>query len=358
VWGGGLREKQAFYDLCDRMGLLVWQEFPLACAFITRYPRSSDYLALVEAEVREIVRQVRHHPSVFLWCGGNEFSPGRNQLIVETMRHAVQAQDGTRPFLSVSPASGDSHNWRVWHRFRPPEDYQRDLAQFLSEFGLQAPPNVESLERFIPKEELWPPGPSWTYHRAQMDKLRHYAEPYQISKEVEGFVEASQRAQARGIQIAIEHARRRKYATSGFMVWQLNSPWPGIDWALVDYYRVPKLAYHRLKELANPALVSLEYGLRRYAPGDEWTAEVWAINDRPQALPRCHIEIGFGDRRELFEVDLRPDSAEVIGKVTWTLPAARGEWRIECQLVQGDQVLSTNHYDLNEYDGRRPWRLF
>ena len=139
------------------------------------------------------------------------------------------------------------------------------------------------------------------------------------------------------------------------MVWQLNSPWPGIDWALVDYYRVPKLAYHRLKELANPVLVSLEYALRRYAPGDEWTAEVWAINDRPQALPRCHIEIGLGDRRERFEVDLRPDSAEVIGQVTWTLPAARGDWRIACQLTQGDQVLSTNRYDLTEYDGRRPW---
>ena len=117
-------------------------------------------------------------------------------------------------------------------------------------------------------------------------------------------------------------------------------------------------SYHRLKELANPVLVSLEYALRRYAPGDEWTAAVWAINDWPRALPRCHIEIGFGGQRKIFEVDLRPDSAEVISQVTWRLPAARGDWRIACKLAQGDQVLSTNRYDLNEYDGRRPgWRM-
>ena len=360
VWGGGLREKKAFYDLCDRMGLLLWQEFPLACAFITRYPRSKDYLALVERETREIVRQVRNHPSVVLWCGGNEFDPKRNAPVVEAMRRAALEEDGTRQFQGVSPARGDSHNWSVWHRYRPPEDYQRDLAQFLSEFGLQSPPAVESLRRFIPQDELWPPGPSWKYHRAQMGKLQHYALPYQTSNvkrqtsdELEEFVEASQRAQARGIQVAVEHARRRKYATSGFAVWQLNSPWPGIDWALVDYYRVPKLAYHKLKEIANPVLVSLDYPLRRYAPGDEWTADVWAINDWPRELPRCQIEIAFGDQKQVFEVNIKPDSAEVMGKVNWTLP--EGDWRIACQLKQGDQVLSTNHYNLAEYDGRRQW---
>ena len=193
-----------------------------------------------------------------------------------------------------------------------------------------------------------------------MSKLRHYAQPYQvsnlqpqISEGPEEFVEASQRAQARGIQIAVEHARRRKYATSGFAVWQLNSPWPGIDWALVDYYRVPKLAYHKLKEIANPVLVSLDYPLRRYAPGDEWTADVWAINDWPHELLRCQIEIAFGDQKQVFEVNIKPDSAEVIGKVNWTLP--EGDWRITCQLKQGDQVLSTNRYDLSEYDGRHQW---
>ena len=350
VWGGGLREKKAFYDLCDRLGLLVWQEFPLACAFITRYPRSTEYLAFVESETRDIVRQVRLHPSVMLWCGGNEFDPKANRLVIEAMRRAATAEDGTRPFQDVSPAFGDSHNWSVWHRYRPPEDYQKDTAQVMSEFGLQAPPAVASLERFIPPAELWPPGPSWKHHCAQMPKLEHYAGPYQVSNGLEDFVSASQRAQARGIQIAVEHARRRKYAASGFFVWQLNSPWPGVDWAVVDYYRAPKPAYERLKEIANPLFVSLDYALRRYSPGDVVTADVWVVNDWPRDFPGCRVEIALQDMRQVFEVDVGPDSAAVIGRVTWTLP--QGDWRVTCRLAQGESVLSENHYDLAEVDGK------
>ena len=356
VWGGGLREKKAFYDLCDRMGLLVWQEFPLACASITRYTRSPEYLALVEAEVRDIVRQVRHNPSVILWCGGNEFDPQRNRPVIEAMRRAVMAEDDTRPFHSVSPAGGDSHNWRVWHLFRPPEEYRQDQAQVMSEFGLQAPPVVESLRRFIPPGELWPPGQAWKYHRAQVNKLRYYQISniqYQTPKGVDEFVEATQRAQARGIQIAVEHARRRKYATSGFLVWQLNSSWPAIDWALVDYYRVPKLAYHRLAEIANPLLVSLDYAPLPWAPGDAFSADVWVINDWPRAWPGCRVEVASQGTQQVFEVDVKPDCAEVIGRVTWTWPEDDGG--VTCRLTQGEQMLSTNHYDLRERDRGHTW---
>ena len=279
---------------------------------------------MVESETREIVRQVRNHPSVVLWCGGNEFNPQRNRPVVEAMRRAAIDEDGTRPFQAASPYGGDSHNWKIWHQFYPPESYQQDTAQIMTEFGLQAPPVVESLRRFLPLEEMWPPASVWTFHRAQMGKLWHYAQIPNLKSEMETFVEASQRAQARGIQIAVEHARRRKYATSGFLVWQFNSPWPAIDWALVDYYRVPKLAYHRLAEIANPLLVSLNYPLRRYAPGDALTADVWVINDWLREFPGCRVEVALQDVQQVFEVNVKPDSAELIGRVTWTLPG----WRL------------------------------
>jgi beta-mannosidase len=241
----------------------------------------------------------------------------------------------------------------------PPEEYARDPAQFMSEFGLQAPPSVDSLRRFIPQDELWPPGPAWKYHRAQLGKLRHYALPF-LAQVAEGrtpglddFVEASQRAQARGLQIAIEHARRNKYAMSGFAVWQFNSPWPGIDWSLVDYYGVPKLAYERLKELANPLLVCLNYELRRYSPGDPWTAQVWVINDLPREFAACQVEVAWSGGGQEFQVNVGADSAACVGRVSWALP--RNGWRVQCRLKQGERVLATNRYHLREYDGRRPW---
>jgi beta-mannosidase len=178
VWGGGLREKQSFYNLCDRMGILVWQEFPLACAFLTRYPNSSTYLQLVEAETQSIVRDLRHHASLVVWCGGNEFSPSRNAPLVQILQQVVVKEDPSRPFLPASPANGDSHNWKIWHHFQPPAAYRKDEALFASEFGLQAPPDEASLRGFIPDEEIWPPGPSWAFHGAGLEKLRRYARPF------------------------------------------------------------------------------------------------------------------------------------------------------------------------------------
>ena len=154
VWGGGLREKRAFYDLCDQMGILAWQEFPVACAFLTRYPRSPEFLHLAETEARATIRDLRNHASVVLWCGGNEFSPRRNAPLVAALARAAAEEDPTRPFLPASPVAGDSHNWHVWHHFQPPSAYLADETAFASEFGLQAPPDVETLRRFIPPESV------------------------------------------------------------------------------------------------------------------------------------------------------------------------------------------------------------
>lgn len=355
VWGGGLREKRAFYDLCDRLGILVWQEFPLACAFLTRFPSSEDYRRLVEDEARAIVRDLHNHPCLILWCGGNEFDPRRNELLVSTLRRAVASEDPARPFLPASPAGGDSHNWQVWHDFHPPSAYRHDQAAFASEFGLQAPPGAEALQRFIPPDELWPPGPSWTYHGAEMQKLWHYARPFLQDQDpgLKRFLQASQRAQALGLQIAIEHYRRRKAAgAGGVLVWQLNEPWPAISWALVDFYRQPKPAYETVKRLLAPLLISLDYPLRHYQAGDPFPFDLWVINDRHEALTGCQVEVvlwdGAGQPAHRFEggVDVAGDSARIVEHLHWILPPGGG-WRLTCALLHHDQALATNEYDLS-----------
>ena len=368
VWGGGLREKRAFYELCDRMGLLVWQEFPFACAFLTRFPRSPGYLSLAEAEVESVVRDLRGHPSLALWCGGNEFSPERNAPLVAALRRAVSREDPDRPFLPASPAGGDSHNWQVWHNFHPPSAYHQDRAAFASEFGLQAPPAVATLRRFLPREELWPPGRSWIAHGAGLDKLWRYARPYLPGAQVdlEAFVQASQQAQARGLQVAVEHYRRLKaQGCGGALVWQLNEPWPAISWALIDYYREPRPAYHVVQRAFSPLLISLAYPLRRYRAGEDLEIEVWLIDDRPEAGGDYQVEVVLWDpegqaAEQYIQAVSIASAAEVVARLCWRLPWDTTEGnggRLTCRLLQEGAVLAANEYELGHHDDLGPtWR--
>ena len=122
------------------------------------------------------MQALRNHPSLFLWCGGNEFSPRRNRQAVSILSQVVAAEDGLRPFVAASPGPGDAHNWQVWHGQAPLAAYRDERAAFVSEFGLQAVPNVDSLRRFLSEVDLWPPGPAWQHHNADLDKLHRYAQ--------------------------------------------------------------------------------------------------------------------------------------------------------------------------------------
>jgi len=351
VWAGGLREKKAFYELCDEHGIMVWQEFPLACLLLGHFPRCTRFRSLLGDEATAIVRQVRNHPSLVLWCGGNEFSYRRNRRIVDTLEEVVAAEDGTRPFRKTSPGRGDTHNWLVWHGKAPISEFQKDSSPFVSEFGLQSVPAVSSLSRFIPSEDVFPPNDGWRYHCAQMEKLHRYVSPLSPNT-WEEWMTASQKAQAYGLQVAIEHFRRRKYSTSGAMLWQLNDPWPAISWSIIDYYGQPKLAWERMKSLYGPVLVSLEFPLRRYGAGDLFRARVWAINDLLTPFPDCLVEVQLNGRQVYSTaVSLPPDSCQQVGWIESALADDAQELLVV--LWHDGQVLSSNEYDLSYYDPMR-----
>jgi len=215
---------------------------------------------------------------------------------------------------------------------------------------------------------LWPPGPSWDYHGAELDKLRRYARPFVQGEEpgLDEFIQASQRAQAHALQIAVEHYRRAKVrGGGGVLIWQLNEPWPAISWALIDFYRQPKAAYAVVKRLMNPVLVSLHYPLRRYHTGDDLALGIWVVNDLHKDLPGCQLEVTLCAGREAstqysLDVDVAADSASEVGRVGWTLPPG-GDWRLTCELLREGQTLAANEYDLTVYDdigptsGQRLW---
>ncbi len=356
VWGGGLREKRAFYDLCDELGILVWQEFPFAGAILDRFPRDSAFLKFVEVECAAIVRALRNHPSLVVWCGGNEFNTRGNRAVVETLRNLVEREDGMRPFKPASPYRDESHNWRVWHRSANLRDYKKERAPFLSEFGLQSAPNVESLEKFLPRDSLFPPNAIWKYHHAELKKLGRYTSPHKpfsnSANGLSGFVTATQRIQAIALQIAIEHMRRRKAEdAAGVAMWQFSDSWPSISWSVVDYYGVPKLAFHALKRAYSPVLASFDYPLQPRRAGAIVRGDLWIINDLRSSFTNAQLTVCL-NAKEFYSqrVNVAPDSAERVGALD--VPPGAGENVLQLKLSWGPAPLSENEYDLNYCDKR------
>jgi beta-mannosidase len=355
VWGGGLREKRAFYDRCSREGILVWQEFPFACVFLGHLPRDEAFLRIAEKEVASIIKSIANQPCVAVYCGGNEFSPTRNKKVISKIAKVVRTIDSTRIFLPASPARGDNHNWSIWHGFENITKYREDECQFASEFGLQAAPASESLKKFLGKNGLWPRGNEWVHHKAELEKLDRYAGVAKDSKKLEEYVEATQRTQAYALQTAIEHYRRRKFRCSGTIFWQFNEPWPAISWSIIDYYRNPKLAYHKLKEIYNPILVSLKYELRRYEAGEVVPIEGWIVNDFPRSLSSCMVDVYLdeGGKRIMnlrFDVGtIPPSSSQLCFQFGLTLPD-RPVRLLRTEFRSRGKIMGTNSYDLDMID--------
>jgi beta-mannosidase len=367
VWGGGLREKQAFYDLCDEMGILVWQEFPFAGAVLDRFPTSREFLNLVREECGAIVRELRNHPSIVVWCGGNEFNTRGNQAIVKTLRQVCKTEDGTRPFKPASPYKNESHNWSVWHRFANLRDYRDDTSPFLSEFGLQSMPNLESLKKFLPDEALQSPHPLWEYHHAELKKLGRYAQPASVEYRVpsselahttqhsaqpmttEKFVQATQCAQAFGLQIGIEHMRRRKGEAVGVAIWQFNDAWPAISWSVVDYYGTPKRAYDEIKKIYAPVFASFDYPLRVRHAGDTVRGDLYLINDLRESIQNADV-IAHLNGEQIYNrrIDIEPDSVARIDVLEVRLGDAENILRLT--ITHDSQVLCDHDYDLNFCD--------
>lgn len=352
VWGGGLKEKRAFYELCDELGMMVWQEFPFSGAGVDYFPHDPKYLALVRQESQAIVRALRNHPAVVAWCGGNEFIPRANRHVIDVLRQSVAIHDGTRPFKPASPSEDESHNWRVWHGGANTRDYDQDPALFFGEFGLQAAPAVETLARFLPDEAVFPPNQWWDYHNAERDKLWRYADPILVQQGIQEtslaqFVEASQEAQLRGLQIAIEQARRSKPRVAGCAFWQFNEPWYSVCWSVVDYARTPKRAYHKIKELYNPVLVSFAYVYRKREPGEIVNGHVWLINDTLDQVQGV-LTASHNDVPVLtLDVTVAPNEARELQSLDLMLGEGANDLRFE---FRADHLVSTNEYDLNYCD--------
>jgi beta-mannosidase len=290
VWGGGIYESEDFYRACDERGLLVWQDFLLACA---AYPEESPLWAEIEAEARENVVRLAPHPSLALWNGGNENLWGhedwdwKSRLAGRTWgaRYAyelfpaiVAELDPTRPYCENSPCSpglaaeqvhpndpdhGSHHQWDVWNAIDYTA-YRSEIPRFCSEFGFQAPPAWRTLTDWVhaagggPLADAPDPknDPSFLLHQKAMDgngKLDRGLAPHLgVPTEFADWHWATQLNQARAVTYAIDHYRRWWPRTAGAVVWQINDCWPVTSWAAIDSEERPKPLWYALRRAFAP----------------------------------------------------------------------------------------------------------
>ncbi|MDP1675284.1 MAG: glycoside hydrolase family 2 protein [Bacteroidota bacterium] len=295
VWGGGIYEQDAFYTLCDKLGLLVWQDFMFACG---EYPQTPWFLKLVKDEATKAVTRLRNHPSLAVWCGNNECewlfcteNPEKTAddmtgsvIFRELLPTIVKKLDNSRPYWRSSPfgagfpndeTNGTHHQWTVWSFWKDYKEYEKTNARFVSEFGFQAPANIRTWEEATLPEDRTPQHPVIEHHNKQVEGqerlFRFQAGHYTVGKNFNDFVYRGQLVQANALKTAVEHWRRRKFNTSGALYWQLNDCWPVSSWAVIDSGLRPKAAYFYTKRFFAKVLVSIKR--------NENNIEVWGTND-------------------------------------------------------------------------------
>ena len=289
LWGGGYYESDEFYRLCDELGIMVWQDFMFGNDW---QPGLYSWKLNVAAEIEDQVKRLRDHPSIVIWCGNNETEEAllwkdRQQLpgdvrfqmwqdYVSTfsgvIRAVVERLDPQRPYWPSSPSAdyeetsptfqtGDAHIWDVWHGRVPFKTYEEHHARFVTEYGFQSFPQMETIEAFTqPEDRTSILSPVMLGHQKNDEGnslihdylLRDYPEP----KDFPSFLYVSQVLQAEGIKIGAEHLRRSRPQTMGSIFWQLNDCWPVASWSSIDYYGRWKALQYYARRFYAPVLVS------------------------------------------------------------------------------------------------------
>ncbi|HOB76501.1 MAG TPA: glycoside hydrolase family 2 protein [Phycisphaerae bacterium] len=278
VWGGGVYEDPAFYRLCDELGLMVWQDFMFACS---EYPEEPALVEKVRREARHVVRELRNHPCLVLWCGNNENQWLFDEIWAPTGKRSGETYyndilpavcreyDPQRPYWPGSPYGGskandpnfgDCHVWSVWGGWLGPAHYRDNPARFASEFGFQAMPAAATVREFTAREDRRLFSPVIDHHNKVEDGhariVRFLADSLGLPVDLDDYVYLSQVQQADAIKIGVEHWRRRWPGSAGALYWQLNDCWPVASWSAVDWAGRPKALWYASRRFFSPALVS------------------------------------------------------------------------------------------------------
>lgn len=318
-WGGANVDKEAFFDLCDEYGIMVWQEFPLAC---NNYVGTPHYLKILEQEAVAIIERLRRHACHIIWCGGNELFNSWSGMTDQS--HALRLlnkltyeHDFEKPFLATSPLMGMMHGH--YHFYDPKTDryvfecFNEAEGTAYTEFGVPSIASLEQLKKAIPAEELYKPeaAGSWKSHMAfgawapESWFCRNILDAvFGPQDSLEDYIEVSNWAQCIGYKHIFEEARRQKPACSMAINWCYNEPW--INAAgnnLLAYPAIKKPSYHAVKDALRSTLPSARMKTFAYRAGETFKAELWLLNDAPEAVSATVSAylIADGEKRHIMD---------------------------------------------------------
>ncbi|KAL5495319.1 hypothetical protein ACEPAI_782 [Sanghuangporus weigelae] len=340
LWGGGVYEPDIFYEICDELGLLVWQDFQFACGI---YPGHEDFVANVEMEAEDNVRRLRHHPCMALFCGNNEDYQQILQWDVETDFPARRIYEEVLPKVvssftkdevpyhrgspyggkgwdTADPTVGDVHQWNVWAGTRVYHDYDILGGRFVSEFGMPSMPDMRTVNHWLrdtPESERYAQSKIMAQHDKAGSHERRFAfclgDNFRYTSELETHVYNTQMLQSDAMGYAYRMWRREwrgpgKEYTSGAIVWQINDSWPVTSWAIVDYFKRPKPAYYAIARELKQCSVGIFREVKKSRECDRprqfydfntfpcvsATVEIWATNSALSERDAV-LELSFED---------------------------------------------------------------
>lgn len=385
-WGGNVYEDHDFFNYCDEHGILVWQDFAMACL---HYPQHSRFMAKLEKEAEWVVKELRDHPSLALWSGDNEIDsmlagngvdPSTNRLTREVLPRVIERLDPDRPYIASSPYissvaynMGDNrqgsqvypedHLWGPRDYFKS-SFYTNSKAYFVSETGYHGCPNKESIEKFIDEEFVWPykDNRQWNLHSSDqrhngcwgdrtMLMHRQVAQLFgEVPTDMEDYILASQISQAEAKKFFVEHMRAKMSRNGGVIWWNLVDGWPQMSDAIVDYYYSKKLAYDYIKRSQRGFMIMLD-------EMNNWKQNVITANSTLEPI-KGHVKITDIDSGKVyFEKDFTAGANcnTNLGSIP-LMYSDKGMFLIEWELENGEKHFNTYLYgtpgfDLQKYKG-------
>ena len=357
VWGGGLYPEDYFFDICDELGLVVWQDFMFACA---NYRLTRDFEDNILAELKDQIRRLSHHASLGLWCGNNEMEQfvsqggwgAKNEIKSDYVKmyeylfpRLLETEDPDRFYWPASPSCGggfdepndpnrgDVHYWEVWHGNMPFTEYRKFYFRYLSEFGFQSFPSIKTVETFTLPEDRNVFSYVMEKHQrnaAANGKIMNYMEQtFLYPNDLDTLIYASQLLQAEAIRYGVEHFRRNRGRCMGTVYWQLNDCWPVASWSSIDYYGRWKALHYYAKRFFSPFAISCEE--------EGLLTQTMNVNAEPFDVKKS-IRLNvtnetLNEKKAVVKWQLRTPDAAVIREETLTLSvdALSSKW---CDIVE------------------------